>query len=129
MDKIMRFIQRVALATGLVCLLGGFLMLLSGCSIGRGHGGEFIVGVEIGRAVETGNQALFVGAGMIPGVGPFIQNMLLGAGASGLTVAGVAKAGRMAVEKRRKAADIRREAAEKRVAELEAEKAAREANA
>ena len=128
MDKIMHSIQRVFFAVGIICLTGYVVAYMSGCSIARGPGGEIVVGFELGRMVETGEQALITGAGMIPGVGPFIQNMLIGAGASGLTVAGAMKGGRAMLEKRRKAADIARERAEKRVAELEAEKAVREAN-
>lgn len=120
METVMRFIQRVALATGLICLIFGIALLLQGCTMARGPGGEVIIGVPVGTLVETTNQAIITGAGMIPVVGPFIQNLLLGAGASGLTVAGVAKAGRLALEKRRKQADIAREKAERRVAELEA---------
>lgn len=129
LDKVMHSIQRIAMTIGI--LMTGILiaMALSGCMAARGPAGEIVIGMEVGRLVETTNQAILTGAGMIPGVGPFLQNMLIGAGASGLTVAGAMKGGRAMLEKRRKAADIAREVAERRVAELEAEKAARDSSA
>ncbi len=129
MESTMRFIQRVAFAIFVICGLAGIALVLSGCSMARGPSGEIIVGIPVGVLVETSEQALIGAAGMIPVVGPFIQTLLIGAGASGLTVAGAAKAGRMALEKRRKASDIAREELRVEVAELKAEKAAREANA
>lgn len=137
MENTMRFIQRVAFATGLICFLAGLALVLSGCSMARGPGGEIIVGIPVGVLVETGEQALIGAAGMIPVVGPFIQNLLLGAGASGLTVAGVSKMARVALEKRqaasleeaerkRKSSDRAREELRVEVAELKAEKEARE---
>ncbi len=104
METVMRFIQRVAFATGLICLAGGIIMLLNGCQVYRGPSGEVGIGMPIGVLVETGEQAIIGAAGMIPVVGPFIQNLLIGAGASGLTVAGAAKMARMALERRQAAA-------------------------
>ncbi len=112
--------------TATLILTGLGLVVLAGCAVGRGPGGEIIVGAEIGQLTDTAEQGLIMGASMIPVVGPMISQALITAGAGGATVGGVSKMIVNRIEKRRKAADIAREMAEKRVAELEAEKAARE---
>ncbi len=127
MNKVLKSVETVFLGIALGIFLIGVAMILNGCQMARGPGGEIIVGVPVGTLVETAEQAAFGAVGMIPGVGGLIQSFLAPAFAGGLTVAGSAKAARMALEKRRKKADMAREAAEKRIAELEAEKAAKEA--
>lgn len=90
-------------------LLAAGTCLLAGCATGRGAAGEVILGIEVGRLVETTEQALIGAAGMIPGVGPLIQTLMLGVIGSGATVAGVSKVMMNKIEKRRRAADQERE--------------------
>lgn len=112
--------------TSTFILTGLNLIALTGCEVARGPDGSIIVGAKIGILVETAEQGLIAGAAMIPVVGPMISAALITATAGGATVGGVSKMIVNKIEKRRKAADIAREVAEKRVAELEAEKAVRE---
>jgi hypothetical protein len=97
-----------------------FCLLLTGCAVGRGPAGEIVVGVPLGTLVDTSEQAIIGGAGMIPVVGPFIQKLLIGAAAGGATTAGVAKLVLAKLEAKRKASDIARELAERELAVAEA---------
>lgn len=109
MDKTLKVIQDVGCGIALAALFMGVAFIMNGCQMARGPGGEIIVGVPVGQLIETSEQALYTGVGMIPGVGPLIQSFLAPAVAGGFTVAGAAKAGRMALEKKRKASDRARE--------------------
>lgn len=128
-DKILRFIQNVGLGVGLGVLAVGVVLLLNGCQMARGPGGEIIVGVPVGTLVETTEQALYTSVGLIPGVGGLIQQFLAPAMAGGFTVAGAAKAGRMALEKKRKASDRAREELRVEVEKLKTKLEEKEANA
>jgi len=97
------------IATAIFTILSG--LLLSGCGVGRGPAGEIILGVEVGALVDTFEQGLIGAAGMIPGAGPILQQILLSAAAGGVTVAGVGKLAVNKLEKRRKEADQEREEA------------------
>jgi hypothetical protein len=123
MMKAIKFIgdlgERVAYV-GLLALLIGAALTLVGCAVGRGAAGEVILGVEAGRLADTAERGLIGAVGMIPGVGPALTYALGGAVAGGWTVKGGAAAALKLLEKKRKASDIAREAAEKRVVELEA---------
>ena len=120
MDKVLKLTQNIAMGVALGVLLLGVALLLNGCTFARGPAGEIIVGVPLGTLVETSEQALIGAAGMIPGIGPFLQNLLMGAAAGGMTVAGAAKAGRIALEKRRKNSDVGREDLRVELAEVKA---------
>lgn len=54
--------------------IAGLLSLLSGCSVGRGDAGEIVVGMEVGRMVETFNQAAAYGSSFLPAPwGPIVS--------------------------------------------------------
>lgn len=105
-------------------LMGLGLVALAGCTVARGPAGEVVIGVEVGVLAETAEQVAIGLAGQVPVVGGMLQQMMIGAVGSGATIGGVAKMLLNKLEKRRRDADIAREKAERRVAELEAEKAA-----
>lgn len=90
-------------------LLAAGACLLGGCAVGRTASGGFVVGPEIGTAVETAEQGLILGAGMIPVVGPMIAALLTGAVGSGLRISKVAKVAAAEIERRRKNSDQIRE--------------------
>ena len=91
-------------------------LLLGGCAVGRGPAGEIVLGIEAGRLVDTVEQGIIGAAGMIPGAGPLIQQLLLSAAAGGATVAGTGKLVLNRVESRRKTSDQAREEAERDLA-------------
>lgn len=127
MDKVLQFVQNVSFLLAVVGVTGLFILMLNGCQMYRGPGGEVGIGIPIGVLIETSEQALIAGVGAIPGVGPLIQSFLVPAVAGGFTVAGAAKAGRMALEKKRKASDRAREELRVENERLKAELAAKEA--
>ncbi len=54
---------------GMILLALVFLLLagfLTGCEVGRGDAGEIVIGVGVGRLVETFGQAAQVGLAMLP---------------------------------------------------------------
>jgi len=102
-------------------LISLFLLVLVGCSVGRGPGGEIVIGMEVGRMVETGNQAIIAAAGMVPGIGGILQTLLIGGGTMGLTVAGGSKLLLNRIETRRRKADQSREATQLALARVEAQ--------
>lgn len=104
--------------------IGLGVVALAGCAVGRGPGGEIIIGAEIGTAVETVEQGLILGAGMIPVVGPMIASVLSGAAATGLTVAKVQAKAKAEIERRRKNSDMAREELRVKLAAAEAKIAA-----
>ena len=105
--------------TATLILTGLGLVVLTGCAMARGPDGSIIVGAKLGVLIETAEQGLIAGAAMIPGIGPMISGALVTATAGGATVGGVSKMIVNKIEKRRRNSDMAREAAEKRVAELE----------
>ena len=97
------------------------LLLLGGCAVGRGSMGEVVIGVDAGRLVETGDQALAAAADTIlPGLGAVLAPLGIGG-----MVGGFARA--MQKERARKTSDQAREAAERELAVLQALAAAKEA--
>ncbi len=97
-------------------ILFPFLLLLVGCATGRGPAGEVIIGVEVGTLTDTANQALGAGINMFaPGLGTIIAGGLASIGG----VAGLSKLVVNKIEKRRKAADMAREVAERALAVAE----------
>ncbi len=96
------------------------LLALGGCAVARAADGGLVLGFEVGQLVETGNQAMLAAAGMVPGVGNFLQTLLIGGGATGLTVAGASKYVLSRLENRRRESDQLREIAERELAVAEA---------
>ncbi len=97
-------------------ILFPFLLLLVGCAVGRGDAGEVILGVELGIMADNANQALGAGINMFaPGLGTIIAGGLASIGGG----AGVSKLVVNKIEKRRKSADMAREAAERALAVAE----------
>lgn len=111
--------------TSTFILSGISLIALAGCAVGRGPGGEIIVGAEIGTVVDTAEQGLILGAGMIPVVGPLLASLLTGAAASGVTVSRVTAKAKAEIERRRKNSDRERENLRVKLAEAEAKLVAR----
>ena len=86
--------------------------------------GDLIWGFKVAAVVETANQAGYQLAGQIPYVGGTLQSAMLTASAGGVGVGSIMRLLSAKLEGKRKRTDQQREAAEKRVAELEAELAA-----
>lgn len=111
-----------------IVLWGIPLAVLAGCTVGRGPGGEIIIGMEVGVLADTLEQGVIGAVGMVPGVGPLLAKILGGATAGGVTIGGTAKLLINRLEKRRREADIAREKAERDravlLAQLEAQRVA-----
>lgn len=75
--------MRLVTLGGAAFLAVAFLLMLSGCAVGRDDAtGAIVLGFEAGRLVETAPQALAGLAGsLIPGLGPVVS---LAAGALGI---------------------------------------------
>ena len=95
-----------------ILIAGAALLALAGCSMARGPGGEIIVGMPIGVLIETAEQGAIAAVSAIPFLGPILAPILISAVAGGATVKGTAMLALRAAEKRRKKADMAREAAE-----------------
>lgn len=59
-------VRFLLLIIGVVVGLATIVLCLSGCAAGRGDAGEIIVGLEVGRLVETFNHAAHFGISMLP---------------------------------------------------------------